>query len=504
MKYDIFISYSRKDFKVVSKIAQKVSDAGYSVWMDVDGIESGDEFKSKIAFAIKNSKLFLFFSSLASNKSEWTIKEVNYAVKKKIPIIPIRLDNADYNDSVDFELAGLDFIQYDDALGIDFVIQKLMRSLEKKVKPSIKKNVSVNKETLLSSCTVTLDNGGVSKDVKVTGGNDAAKNTGKIVLAVLVIVVFGCIIFALGNNTSKQRDASHVQDSLAIVKRQFEDSIAKIKYEQFRKDSIAEQTRLENERKQREAERIAAENKRKEAERIAAENKRKETERIAAENKRKETERIAAEKRKKQQLQAKKTIIKAHEAIDLGLPSGIKWATCNVGANSPEEYGGYYAWGETEEKSNYYWSTYKWCNGSKKTMTKYCTNSYYGTVDNKTVLDPEDDVAHVKWGGSWRMPTEAEREELWNKCSWTRTTQNGVNGYKVTGPNGNSIFLPAAGYRFDTAVFNRGTSGYYWSSSLGGYSCNYAFSLYFNVDSYFDLNGYCRRYDGISVRPVSE
>ena len=490
MKYDVFISYSRKDFKVVSKIAQKVSDAGYSVWMDVDGIESGDEFKSKIAFAIKNSKLFLFFSSQASNKSEWTVKEVNYAIKKKIPIIPIRLDNADYNDSVDFDLAGLDFIQYDDTLGIDFVIQKLMRSLEKKVKPSIKKNVSVNKETLLSSCTVTLDKGGVNKDVKVTGGNNVAKNIGKIVLAVLVIVVFGCIVFALGNNTSKQRDESHVLDSLAIVKRQFEDSIAKIKYEQFRKDSIAEQTRLENERKQREAERIAAENKRKEAERIAAENKRK------------EAERIAAEKRKKQQLQAKRTIINTHEAIDLGLPSGIKWATCNVGANSPEEYGGYYAWGETEEKSDYDWDTYKWRNGSENPMTKYCTSSDYGTVDDKTVLDPEDDVAHVKWGGSWRMPTSAELEELRNKCSWTWTTQNGVKGYKATGPNGNSIFLPAAGYRNGTSVLGKGSSGNYWSSSLRSDYGNSAYCLYFH-GSGFGGNGEVR-YLGQGVRPVSK
>ena len=483
MKYDIFISYSRKDFKVVSKIAQKVSDAGYSVWMDVDGIESGDEFKSKIAFAIKNSKLFLFFSSLASNKSEWTVKEVNYAIKKKIPIIPIRLDNADYNDSVDFDLAGLDFIQYEDALGIDFVIQKLMRSLEKKVKPSIKKNVSVNKETLSSSCTATLDNGGASKDVKVTGGNDVAKNIGKIVLAVLVIVVFGCIVFALGNNTSTQRDERHVLDSLAIVsmKRQFEDSIAKIKYEQFRKDSIAEQTRLENERKQRE------------------------TERIAAENKRKETERIAAEKRKKQQLQAKKTIINAHEAIDLGLPSGIKWATCNVGANSPEEYGGYYAWGEIEEKSNYDWSTYKWCNGSENSMTKYCTDSDNATVDNKTVLDPEDDVAHVKWGGSWRMPKSEEQRELLNYCDWEWTTLNGVNGYKVIGPNGNSIFLPAVSYRNVADVGYRGYGGYYWSSSLCSndiyMSNNNAFSL---LLTYKKIFWFSHRYDGKSVRPVSE
>ena len=155
-----------------------------------------------------------------------------------------------------------------------------------------------------------------------------------------------------------------------------------------------------------------------------------------------------------------------HEYVDLGLPSGTKWATCNVGASSPEDYGDYYAWGETETKSTYDWSTYKWCNGSSTTLTKYNTDSYWGTVDNKTVLDPEDDVAHVKWGGDWRMPTEAEQDELRAKCTWTWTTQNGKEGYKVTSKsNGKSIFLPAAG-RFDISLINAGSYGAYWSSSL--------------------------------------
>ena len=189
-----------------------------------------------------------------------------------------------------------------------------------------------------------------------------------------------------------------------------------------------------------------------------------------------------------------------YNAIDLGLPSGRKWATCNVGASSPEEYGGYYAWGETEEKSNYDWSTYKWCNGSENTMTKYCIHSYYGTVDNKTVLDPEDDVAHIKWGGDWRMPTTDEQRELLNNCDWEWTTLNGVKGYKVIGPNGNSIFLPAAGFRYGTDIDDRVDNGNYWSSSL---YCN---------DEYFAYNSdfYCSTYDywhgnrslGRTVRPV--
>ena len=190
-----------------------------------------------------------------------------------------------------------------------------------------------------------------------------------------------------------------------------------------------------------------------------------------------------------------------YEYVDLGLPSGIKWATCNVGATTPEEYGGYYAWGETEEKNNYNWSTCKWCNGSETTITKYCTDSNYGTVDNKTVLDLEDDVAHVKWGGSWRMPTRAEQDELRNSCTWTWTTQNGVDGHKVTSKsNGNSIFLPAAGYRDGTGLDYSGSGGYCWSSSLDGSLSLSAYHLYFGSGDYdWYISSRCF---GFSVRAV--
>ena len=188
-----------------------------------------------------------------------------------------------------------------------------------------------------------------------------------------------------------------------------------------------------------------------------------------------------------------------HEGVDLGLPSGLKWATCNVGANAPEEYGDYFAWGEVEPKTTYDWSTYKWCNGSYDTQTKYCTTSYYGTVDRKTVLDKEDDAAVVNWGGAWRMPTYAEQEELRQQCTWTWTTKNAVRGYQVTGPNGKSIFLPAAGHRDDSSLYYAGSIGYYWSSSLStDYPIN-AYELYFDSDYVGWSNGRCT---GQSVRPV--
>ena len=166
-------------------------------------------------------------------------------------------------------------------------------------------------------------------------------------------------------------------------------------------------------------------------------------------------------------------------AVDLGLPSGTLWADRNVGADAPEAYGDYFAWGETEPKDHYDWSTYKWYNNSETTLTKYCTDSYDGTVDNKTVLDLEDDAAYVNMGAAWRMPTLAEQEELKNNCTWTWTTQNGVEGCKVTGPNGNSIFLPPAGYRSNSGLNNAGSGGYFWSSSLNKSAPRSAYALGF-------------------------
>ena len=188
-----------------------------------------------------------------------------------------------------------------------------------------------------------------------------------------------------------------------------------------------------------------------------------------------------------------------NRVVNLGL--SVKWASCNVGATKPEEYGGYYAWGETEEKSNYSWRTYKYCNGTYDSLTKYCTSSSYGTIDNKTTLEPTDDVATVNWGGSWRMPTKAELDELRNKCTWRWTTLNGVNGYRATGPNGNSIFLPAAGYRNDTKVNGQGSCGACWSSSLNN---NYiALTLMF-YGSYGGWDYDLSRDFGFTVRPVCD
>ena len=194
-----------------------------------------------------------------------------------------------------------------------------------------------------------------------------------------------------------------------------------------------------------------------------------------------------------------------HEYVDLGL--SVKWSTCNIGASSPSAYGDYYAWGETSTKSDYSWSTYKYCNGSYTTMTKYCSDSDYGNngyTDSRTTLELSDDVVRQKWGGSWRMPTYDEFRELIDNCTWTWTTMNGVNGYKVTskrsGYLSRSIFLPAAGFRSGTHLYYAGEYGFYWSSSLYTDGPYYARYLLFDSGDHYTGNLY--RYYGRSVRPV--
>ena len=242
-----------------------------------------------------------------------------------------------------------------------------------------------------------------------------------------------------------------------------------------------------------------------------------------------------------------------HEYVDLGLPSGLKWATCNVGAENPEDYGDYFAWAETEpyyesiaengtvtwrkgKEAGYTWDSYSWVKHSFEDweynpdnpslcITKYTIDDkqYYslwyltsmgdGGTEHQfsgdgvsTLGDPaydyEDDAARKNWGGSWRTPTPSDFQELLDNCTWTWTTQNGVYGRLVTAANGNSIFLPAAGYRYGTSLLNDGSLGYYWSSSLSGDYSDYARTLYFNSG---DLYAYDRdRNYGRSVRPVSE
>ena len=192
-----------------------------------------------------------------------------------------------------------------------------------------------------------------------------------------------------------------------------------------------------------------------------------------------------------------------HDYVDLGLPSGTLWATCNVGATTPEGYGDYFAWGEIETKEVYNWETYKYCNGGYNQLTRYCPYAdygYKGMVHDRTVLYDMDDAALSEWGTGWRMPTRDEMEELLFYCtSWGWKEQNGVGGLLFEAPNGNSLFFPAAGYVDETEMVNAGANGCYWSRSLGG-TPDKAGNMYFVAHSM--SFGHAFRYLGLTIRPV--
>lgn len=193
------------------------------------------------------------------------------------------------------------------------------------------------------------------------------------------------------------------------------------------------------------------------------------------------------------------------EAVDLGL--SVKWASFNVGASAPEEFGNYYAWAETETKSYCYWDSYKWCNGTWKTLTKYCSQYDYGNNgfrDSKTTIEPADDAATVTFGEAWRTPTADEWNELIENCTMQWTSMNGVNGYRISsnkaGYTDKSIFLPAAGYLSEANFVGSGTDGFYWSANTVGGMSFYAYYFSFSSGGN-DFNG-TTRYFGASVRPV--
>lgn len=191
--------------------------------------------------------------------------------------------------------------------------------------------------------------------------------------------------------------------------------------------------------------------------------------------------------------------------VNLGLPSGLLWAKCNLGANVPEGYGDYYAWGETQTKEVYFWNTYRYCtvdeNGYLKTLTKYNTSSTYGTIDNLTTLEGVDDAASARLGSGARTPTKEEWEELVANTTVSWTTVNGIKGRLFTATNGNTLFLPAAGCRYGSELRDLGLGGSYWSSSLCSDSSSNAWGFYFNPNAQGMDGNNGRRY-GQSVRPV--
>lgn len=192
-----------------------------------------------------------------------------------------------------------------------------------------------------------------------------------------------------------------------------------------------------------------------------------------------------------------------HDYVDLGLPSGTLWATCNVGSSTPEGKGSYFAWGETVTKSSYSFNNYKYGNEDNNGnyhLYKYNTNSEYGSVDNLTTLQASDDAATAKWGNGWRTPSKSEWEELYSHTSITLTNQNGVKGFRFTASNGGSIFLPAVGYYIFGDLGFYGRNCVYWTNQLDS-SWPIRACLFYSINENYKLSELSRDV-GCPIRAV--
>ena len=517
-KYDVFISYSRKDYvdenenvlpdSPVNAILNFLDENKISYWFDKKGLYKGAEFVEVISDAIVESKMMIFLSTTNSNESIYTAGEIFEAIENKKLIIPIKVDDSKYNKKFRILLNPLDYIDYKKADAFSDLLKaiecekakiaeqereaaKKAEELKKREwKEAVKTEIleqaeELNKlketsKALLDSIYKKMRTIDINqKQCPICGAKteidtEYCKTCGWFFPALSSIDGVGieadksAIILARsrweskscsfeGNEENKRKqllqEIEQLNNKISLLEKEAQEKCTECKNKQQKeadRKARAEQARLaEEKRKQEEADRKA----------------------------RAEQARLAEQKRKKEA---------GHDYVDLGLPSGLKWATCNVGANKPEEYGNYYAWGETETKSRY---------DEDNSRT-------YGKSMNDISGNASYDAACANWGGTWRLPSKREMEELENKCSWKWITQSGANGYKVTGPNGNSIFLPAAGRCYGSSRGNVGKRGFYWSFTPGENSVSSAYGLDFSSGGH--CVGWLSRYGGRTVRPVSE
>ena len=517
-KYDVFISYRRVGGKEKARpLKSELEKRGYKVFLDFDDLKDS-VFDKRIMDAIDEAPIFLIILSEHSldrckNDEDWVRKEIEYADMKNKHFIPVNPDREfkGFPDgtpesvrqclgqhqfsSIDFEQLFIPSVNMMVKDRIEPIISSLKTVMNEKKGALIRIETDLDCRILCNKEELTVAKSGDITEIRLPKGKHKLTFEG-----------LEC------------KDDSYSQ-IYEVKDLEFEDYIEVSLHEKYKERVNKDNIYREEEKKRRqELERIEREKQ----ERVRRE---KEEE----EKRRKRRELIASKKKwiyaalaiillvvaivclsnvsKQKRLveddilvtehyvydttsivKASDNFINGHEYVDLGLLSGLKWATCNVGASSPEDYGEYYAWGmtTTPPDDNY--------------IADNC--STYGVEMSDISGNAQCDVARNKWGSSWRMPTKAEQQELIDNCSWELTTQNGVNGCKVTGPNGNSIFLPATGCRDGTSLDSDGDGGYYYSSTPYDYHDIGAYGLYFfNGLEGVDNIG---RYGGRSVRPVSE
>ncbi|MCQ2319329.1 MAG: TIR domain-containing protein [Bacteroidales bacterium] len=469
MKYDVFISYSSKDQKVVEGICGYLERYGLRCFVAYRDIPKGKVWAAAIADGIDDSAMMVVVFSQNFNRSEQVDREMELAAEDNKTILTYRISDDHFSGAKKYYLKNLNWIDAfpnpQEHFGTLYtnVCQLLGKTLNNQLQSAPEPQPEAQPKPLLWLWILlgSLIFGGVVFGVK--SGIERKRERERIVAEQQKEQQRIAAEQQAAADNAFFRDCKDVTDYRSYLNRYPEGlnaELAKNKIDKHVADSTAKAQETERQRQ------------------IAAENERKAKESCKPSG-----------------------TINGHEYVDLGLPSGTLWATCNVGASRPEDYGNYYAWGETATKSTYSWSAYKWCNGSCDNLTKYRISSSEGAVDNRTTLELTDNAARANWGGDWCMPTTEEWRELYDRCTWTWTTQCGRKGYHVTGSNGKSIFLPAAGLCDGTYLYEAGSRGLYWSSSLYSSDSSFAYDVSFNSG---DVNprDSSSRYYGFSVRPV--
>lgn len=456
-KYDVFISYRRVGGKEKARpLKSELEKRGYKVFLDFDDLKDS-VFDKRIMDAIDEAPIFLIILSEHSldrckNEDDWVRKEIEYANKKNKHFVPVNPDKEFKDFPEDIPNSVKECIGQHQFSSIDFE-QLFQLSIDKMVEDRIQPIIARLRETSKKQ-TGAL--------VRIETDLDCRVLRFKEELAIAKADDITEIRLPKGKHKLTFEGLECKDDSYSTIY-----EVKDLDYEYYIEVNLLEKY---NVRKAEESKQKA------EQERIEKER------RLEKERQEREAKAKADQEKNKQS----SGTINGHKYVDLGLPSGKKWATCNVGANKPEDYGDYYAWGEVRTKIEY-------------TKNNSVT---YGKKYNDIKGNPQYDVVRKNWGGTWRLPTKMELKELINECTWIWTKQHNVNGYNVTGPNGNSIFLPAAGSRFGTSLLNDGSIGNYWSSSPYDYYDYGAYYLDFyggGVDVNYDGRGY-----GQTVRPITE
>ncbi len=494
MKYDVFISYSRLDYKdekgnvipdnVVSKVKDALTSAGVTYWFDEDGIHHGDDFAEKIVANIEESDIFIYLSTENANKSPWTRKEIACAYELEKKIIPVRVDDSRYDRSVMLRISDLDYIDYmkNPEKGMQELLKEVAYYIKNKRDEENKREEEIERKRILEEKEIEE----IELLIKKLQAEELSVEVARDDLLLRIQRI---------NNDEKRNHLQSLVESTSpgiIKNREKDNSISELKKEnqklKDKLDNMPDVGIMPDKLKKRHiaivivlsvlllSSVIGL---------IFTSKSISEKESVLSEK-----EAAILDREQQNEHDSINNIINGHEYVDLGLPSGLKWATCNVGANKPEECGNYYAWGETKTKEVY---------DAVKSLT-------YGKKLGDFSGVERYDAATANWGSSWRMPTKSEFEELVDNCTWTFKSIGGNSGHIVEGPNGNTIFLPAAGYLNgqSKAKNNKGKSGYYWSSTQGGgytYDIS-ACGLYFDDDEYVNL--YHSRDYGFTVRPITE